>query len=182
MSECRSPSEEHRDKRHWRSYYANTVTLCSLYCDGCTVCSVSYLVAVVGTLVFFATGGYIVGATATAVYAGLDVKQRIDRQTEHLQLLQAALAAVVAVAAAQDGRLVILVYLGFIAAIGHLSQAAMAMESHRYGDCERCYRTAENCTCQRLKEPVPPGSLDEAACIVTRAMRRRRLPRRRLSL
>ena len=82
-----------------------------------------------------------------------------------------------ALAAAHDGRLVVVVYLAFVVAVLHVSQAAIVMDKTRYGDCVRCYQTAEHCECQELKEPVSPGSLDHAAAIVTRSMRRSRRPR-----
>lgn len=177
MSGCQNPDEERRGESGWRRCCATMATLCSRYCDGCTVCGASYRLIVFGALVLFAAGGYVVSATATAAYAGLDAQQRIDRPKEHLQLLQAATCTIGALAAAHDGRLVVVVYLAFVVAVLHVSQAAIVMEATRYGDCVRCYQTAEHCECQRLKEPVSPGSLDNAAAIVTRSIRRSRRPR-----
>lgn len=119
-----------------------------------------------------AARNFIVSAAATAVYVALDAAQRVTREMGRVQMAQAVMCAVAGVAAAQDGKLVILVYLEFIACIVHIMQATMIAELRRVGDCRNCLKRADECQCQLLKDPVPPGALSDASVVVQRSWRR----------
>lgn len=169
MTRCQqAPLAASVDIDEWRSPPRRMPTRITAFSPCFDMCIVLWLGAVawVAALRLYESTTLLVSYGLLLMY----MKMCCPRDTAALHIV---LSVICAAFAAASGRAAFAVWSAFIACVMHVMHAMLIVELDRLGDCRKCLQDAHHCNCGRTKEPLPAGTLDDAACTIQERWRRR---------